>query len=118
MPKRNNLREEDEVQTEWSQVSYDLWCRDNATDYFTVPEVKAVNIYEVVNSVIDNDFTPAEQKIARLNWFENLSPAQIAKMTNTTTPNVYQTLSRARAKIKLVLKHIIDCPAYRFEKEF
>ncbi|WP_309119323.1 RNA polymerase sigma factor [Paenibacillus sp.] len=44
--------------------------------------------------------TPKERAVFEAHFFEQLSPAEIARLFHTTTDNVYQSLSRARHKVK------------------
>lgn len=111
----SKLREGDTVETEWSQVSYDRWCRAKAGSTESLPGMRIVNLYEVVRSVIEQDLSPSERKVALMRWYDNMSARQIASVTGTSTTNVYKTVSRVNGKIKLVLKHIINCEEYKQE---
>ena len=111
------LREGDEVQTEWSKFSYDLWCREQAQEYLCVPGMKIVDLYEVVRSVIEKDFSPAEQFAAKLHWYEGLSVNQVAEQAQVSNANIYKALSRGKEKIRLVLKHLIDCKEFTINKQ-
>lgn len=111
------VNEGDCIENEWSQVSYELWCRKKDAAYTTVAGLRIVNLYEVVNSVIDNDLSEAERNAARMYYFDGLSKSQIAAATGTTCPNVHAALSRAEKKLRCVLKHLIDCEEYKKEEE-
>ena len=114
---KNNLnprmREGDDVNTEWSQASYEAWCRENAAQFISFPEKRVVDLYKVVRSVIENDFSPVEQRAAVLHWYKGLSVAAAAEKEGTSIANMYRALSRGKEKIRLVLKHLIDCEEYR-----
>lgn len=107
------MREGDDVNTEWSQASYEAWCRENAAEYVSFPEKRVVDLYGVVRSVIEKDFTPAEKRAAVLHWYRELSVAEAAEKEGTSTANMYRALARGKEKIRLVLKHLIDCEEYR-----
>lgn len=107
------MREGDEVNTEWSQFSYEAWCRENAAQFVSYPEKRVVDLYEVVRSVIEKDFSPVEQRAAVLHWYKGLSVAKAAEKEGTSTANMYKSLARGKEKIRLVLKHLIDCEEYR-----
>lgn len=109
----SKLREGDSVQTEWSQISYDLWCREKAAEFITFPERRVIDLYKVVRSVIENDLSSVEQRAAKLHWYEGMSVAEAAKLEGTSTANMYKALSRGKEKIRLVLKHLIDSEEYR-----
>ena len=111
------VHEGDCIENEWSQVSYDRWCRRKDGACTTVAGLRIVNLYEVVNSVIENDLTDAERNAARLFYFDGLTKSQIAARTGTTCPNVHAALSRAEKKLRNVLKHLIDCEEYKKEEE-
>ena len=112
-----SVREGDTIENEWSRVSYDLWCREQACDFVKVPGVKIVDTYAVVRSVITNDLTPAEREAVVLRWYRRMSVSQIAVRTGTSTSNVYNTLSRATDKLRNVLKHLIPFEDYRIETD-
>ncbi len=107
------MREGDDVNTEWSQVSYEMWCRENAVDFISFPEKRVVDLYNVVRSVIENDFSTIEKRAAVLHWYKGLSVAAAAKQEGTSTANMYRALARGKEKIRLVLKHLIDCEEYK-----
>ncbi|MBQ2813163.1 MAG: sigma-70 region 4 domain-containing protein [Clostridia bacterium] len=107
------MRQGDDVSTEWSQASYEAWCRKNAAEFISFPEKRVVDLYEVMRSVIKNDFSPVEQRAAVLHWYKGLSVAAAAKKEGTSTANMYRALARGKEKIRLVLKHLIDCEEYR-----
>ena len=77
------------------------------------PEKRVVDLYKVVRSVIENDFSPVEKRAAVLHWYRGLSVAAAAEMEGTSTANMYRALARGKEKIRLVLKHLIDCEEYR-----
>lgn len=112
-----SVRDGDTILTEWSQISYDRWCRAKDVAYITVKGTRIVNLYEVVNSIIDNDLTEPERIAAKLFYYEGLSKSQIAARTGTTSPNVHAALSRAEKKLYNVLKHLIDCEEYKKEDD-
>ncbi len=115
--KATKLRDSDEVRTEWSAVSYSLWCANQAQEYTVHEEMRVVNLYDIINSVISEDFTPAEQAAAELHWFEGLSVNLTAKQLGTSTANIYKALARGKEKIRLVLKHIFYSEVYKTELE-
>ena len=115
--KTARLKDGDEVQTEWSAVAYDLWRASMAQEYIPHDEMRVVNLYDVVNSVIEADFTPAEQAAARLHWFEGFSVNCTAKKLGTSTSNIYKALNRGKEKLRLVLKHIFYSEVYKTELE-
>ncbi len=111
------IHEGDCIENEWSQISYEHWCRRKDAPYTTVAGMRIVNLYEVVNSVIEQDLTETERKAVKLFYFENCSKSQIASQLGTTCPNVHSALSRAEKKLHSVLKHLIDCEVYKKEEE-
>ncbi len=111
------VREGDSIENEWSRISYDQWCRKKDSVCTTVAGLRVVNLYEVVNSVIENDLSDTEKTVTRLYYFEGLTKSQIAARTGTTSPNVHAALSRAEKKLRAVLKHLIDCEEYKKEEE-
>ena len=111
------VREGDTIETEWSQVSYDGWCREQAQQFVTTPGLKVVDIYAVVRSVIEKDLSQAEREITLLRRFNNLSVRKIAARKGTSVSNVYSTLERAEEKIRLVLKHLVVFEDYTVEKD-
>ncbi len=108
-----SIREGDEIATEWSKISYDRWCADNHLSFRTVPGVRIISIYDVVNSVIENDLSEAERSAITLHFFEGYSITNIAREMNTSYSNVHAAIKRAEKKIRLVLKHIINCEEYK-----
>ncbi len=111
------VHEGDCIENEWSRISYDQWCRKKDAAYTTIAGLRIVNLYEVVNSVIENDLSNAEKTATRLYYFNGLTKSQIAAQTGTTCPNVHAALSRAEKKLHSVLKHLIDCEEYKKEEE-
>ncbi len=113
----SRLRDGDTVQTEWSQISYDLWCRESAAQFVSFPEKRIVDLYEVVRSVIADDLTPAEQAAVRLHWYNGLSVSDAARQEGVSRACMYRSLNRGKEKIRLVLKHLIDSEVYRIPAE-
>ncbi len=103
------------IQAECSRISFNTWCAQQAADYVTVPGLRVVDIYKVVRSVVENDLTDVEKTAAIRCWFEGKSAAVAARESGTSKTNVYKALSRSKEKIRLVLKHIVDCEEYRIE---
>lgn len=108
-----SIREGDSVNTEWSKISYDRWCAQQHVQLRTVPGMRIVNIYEVVDSVIENDLTDTEKSAVLLHYFEGLSINRTAQRMSTSYSNAHAALKRAEKKLKLVLKHIIDSEEYK-----
>ncbi len=113
----SKIREGDNVQTEWSAVSYDLWCRCRAQEFTVDPRLRIVDLYSVLHSVIEKDFTPAERDAAQLHWFNGMSVSAAAVELGTSTANIYKALARGKEKIRLVLKHIINSKEFTYENE-
>ena len=111
------IREGDTIMTEWSKISYERWCADNQVEYQAVPGTRIVNLYEVVDSIIENDLTEAEQTAAKLYYFEGFSIKRIARILGTSYSNAHAAIKRAEKKLKLVLKHLIDCEEYKIETD-
>ena len=111
------IREGDTIMTEWSKISYERWCADNQVEYHAVPGTRIVNLYEVVDSIIENDLTEAEQTAAKLYYFEGFSINRIARILGTSYSNAHAAIKRAEKKLKLVLKHLIDCEEYKIETD-
>ena len=111
------IREGDTIMTEWSKISYERWCADNQVEYQAVPGTRIVNLYEVVDSIIENDLTEAEQTAAKLYYFEGFSINRIARILGTSYSNAHAAIKRAEKKLKLVLKHLIDCEEYKIETD-
>lgn len=108
-----SIREGDSINTEWSKISYDRWCAQQHVQLRTVPGMRIVNIYEVVDSVIENDLTDTEKSAVQLHYFEGLSINRTAQRMSTSYSNAHAALKRAEKKLKLVLKHIIDSEEYK-----
>ena len=111
------IREGDTIMTEWSKISYERWCADNQVEYQAVPGTRIVNLYEVVDSIIENDLTEAEQTAAKLYYFEGFSIKRIARILGTSYSNAHAAIKRSEKKLKLVLKHLIDCEEYKIETD-
>ena len=109
------VREGDSIQTEWSKISYERWCADRHASFRTVPGTKIVNLYEVVNSVIEQDLTETERTAVRLHFFDGLNKRETAQKMHTSYSNAHAALGRAEKKLRLVLKHLIDCEEYKTE---
>lgn len=109
------LREGDTVTTEWSKVSYDRWCAESHAQYTVVPGMRLVNIYEIVDSVIENDLSDTERTAVILHYFEGKSKKQTAQIMGTSYSNAHAALKRAEKKLHLILKHLIDCEEYKEE---
>ncbi len=107
------VREGDEIATEWSKISYDRWCADNHLSFRTVPGVRIISIYDVVDSVIENDLSETEKSAILLHFFEGYSITHTAQKMNTSYSNAHAALKRAEKKIRFVLKHIINCEEYK-----
>lgn len=103
------------MQAELSRISFDLWNREQAKEFELVPGLRVVDLYKVVRSVIENDFSDSERSAALRCWFEGKSAADAAKEIGTSRANVYKALARGKEKVRLVLKHLIDCEEYRQE---
>lgn len=103
------------TQSEWSKISFDIWCREQAKEFVTVPGLRVVDLYKVVRSVIEQDLSSTERTAATMCWLEGKSAAAAAEKTGTSTANIYKALSRAKDKLRLVLKHLIDSEEYREE---
>ncbi len=110
-----SIREGDTVNTEWSQISYNLWCAQKHIQLRTVPGMRIVNLYEVVDSVIENDLTDTERTAVQLHYFEGLSINRTAQQMSTSYSNTHAALKRAEKKLKHVLKHIIDSEEYKIQ---
>ena len=95
------MREGDDVNTEWSQASYEAWCRENAAEYITYPEKRVVDLYRVVRSVIENDFSPVEQRAAVLHWYKGLSVAAAAERKEQAQPICTERFPVAKKKYAL-----------------
>ncbi len=111
------VREGDSIETEWSQVSYAQWCVRNDAEYVSVPGLKIVNLYDVINSVIESDLTENERTAVRLFYFEGLNKNRVAAIMGTSYSNIHSALKRAEKKLQLVLKHLINCEEYKKEEE-
>ena len=109
------LKEGDTVTTEWSKISYDRWCAESHAQYTVVPGMRLVNIYKIVDSVIENDLSETERKAVTLHYFEGRSKMQTAQIMGTSYSNTHAALKRAEKKLHLILKHIIDCEEYKEE---
>lgn len=110
------IREGDTVATEWSQVSYDRWCAESHAQYTVVPGMRLVNIYEIVDSVIENDLSETERTAVILHYFEGRSKKRTAEIMGTSYSNAHAAIKRAEKKLHLILKHLIDCEEYKEEK--
>ncbi|MBQ3497911.1 MAG: sigma-70 region 4 domain-containing protein [Clostridia bacterium] len=109
------LREGDTVTTEWSKVSYDRWCAESHAQYTAVPGMRLVNIYEIVDSVIENDLSDTERTAVILHHFEGKSKRKTAQIMGTSYSNAHAALKRAEKKLHLILKHFINCEEYMEE---
>lgn len=107
----------DSAQTEWSKISFDMWSREQAREFVTVPGLRVVDIYKVVQSVIDNDLSDTERTAARLCWFQGKSAAAAADELGIARSAVYKLLTKSKEKIRLVLKHIVECEEYKTDNE-
>lgn len=108
-----SIREGDEIATEWSKISYDRWCADNHLSFRTVPGVRIISLYDVVDSVIENDLSETEKSAVMLHFFEGYTIKHTAHKMNTSYSNVHAALKRAEKKLRLVLKHVINCEEYK-----
>ena len=108
-----SIREGDEIATEWSKISYDRWCADNHLSFRTVPGVRIISLYDVVESVIENDLSETEKSAVMLHFFEGYTIKHTAHKMNTSYSNVHAALKRAEKKLRLVLKHVINCEEYK-----
>lgn len=106
------------IENEWSQLSYDLWCRQQAQKCIVFPETRVVNLSELVRSVIENDLTQTEKSVTRLHWYDGLSVEKTAEKIGLSRTSVYRALNRSEEKIKLVVKHVIDCENYKYEPDY
>mgnify|MGYP003299467610 CR=1 FL=1 len=111
------IHEGDCIENEWSRISYEQWCRKKDAPYTVIKGTRIVNLYEVVNSVIEQDLTEAERTAVKLFYFENYSKSQIASHIGTTCPNVHSALIRGEKMLYSVLKPLIDCEVYKKEEE-
>lgn len=112
-----SIREGDEIITEWSKVSYDRWCADNHLSYRKVPGVRIISLYDVVDSVIENDLSETEKSAIMLHFFEGYTIKRTAHEMNTSYSNAHAALKRAEKKLRLVLKHIINCEEYKVKDD-
>ena len=101
------MREGDEVNTEWSQASYEAWCRENAAQFITFPEKRVVDLYKVVRSVIENDFSPVEKKAAVLHWYKGLSVAAAAEKDQNQNDDPAATIVAA---VVMIAAHVVSPP--------
>ena len=108
-----SIREGDEIASEWSKISYDRWCADNHLSFRTVPGVRIISLYDVVESVIENDLSETEKSAVMLHFFEGYTIKHTAHKMNTSYSNVHAALKRAEKKLRLVLKHVINCEEYK-----
>lgn len=108
-----SIREGDEIATEWSKISYDRWCADNHLSFRTVPGIRIISLYDVVDSVIENDLSETEKSAVMLHFFEGYTIKRTAQEMNTSYSNVHAALKRGEKKLRLVLKHIINCEEYK-----
>ncbi|MBO5361279.1 MAG: hypothetical protein J6B25_10640 [Clostridia bacterium] len=108
-----SIREGDEITTEWSKISYDRWCADNHLSFRTVPGIRIISLYDVVDSVIENDLSETEKSAIMLHFFEGYTIKRTAHEMNTSYSNAHAALKRAEKKLTLVLKHIINCEEYK-----
>lgn len=108
-----SIREGDEIATEWSKISYDRWCADNHLSFRTVPGVRIISLYDVVDSVIENDLSETEKSAVMLHFFEGYTIKHTAHKMNTSYSNVHAALKRAEKKLRHVLKHVINCEEYK-----
>lgn len=111
-----SIREGDEIITEWSKVSYERWCAANHVSFRTVPGIRIISIYDVVDSVIENDLTETERSAVTLHFFEGYTIKRTAHEMNTSYSNAHAALKRAERKLQLVLKHIINCEEYKTQE--
>lgn len=102
-------------QNELARLAFDLWSSEQAKEFETVPGLRVVNIYKVVRSVIENDLTEIEKTAAVCCLLDGRSAASAAAAAGTSRANIYKALTRAKDKIRLVLKHLIDCEEYKRE---
>lgn len=102
-------------QNELARLAFDLWSSEQAKEFETVPGLRVVNIYKVVRSVIENDLTEIEKTAAVCCLLDGRSAAAAAATAGTSRANIYKALTRAKDKIRLVLKHLIDCEEYKRE---
>lgn len=107
--------ESETEQSELTRLAFDLWSSEQAREYETVPGLRVVNIYKVVRSVIENDLTEIEKTAAVCCLIDGRSAAAAAALTGTSKANIYKAITRAKEKIRLVLKHLIDCEEYKRE---
>ena len=107
--------ESDTQQSELSRLAFELWSSEQAKEFETVPGLRVVNLYKVVHSVIENDLSETERAAAVCCLLEGRSAAAVAVLTGTSRANIYKALTRAKEKIRLVLKHLIDCEEYKRE---
>ena len=107
--------ENETEQNELTRLAFDLWSSEQAKEFETVPGLRVVNIYKVVRSVIENDLTEIEKAVAVCCLLEGRSATAAAAITGTSKANIYKALTRAKEKIRLVLKHLIDCEEYKRE---
>lgn len=115
--KQVKIRAGDRIENEWSQVAYDSWCRELDRGFSLVPGVKAVDLYGVVRSVIENDLSPSEREVILMRYYDQLPVNEIAQQSNTRATNIYNTLARAHKKIERVLRHLVFYDDYHFEKK-
>ena len=111
------IHEGDCIENDWSRISYEQWCRKKDAPYTVIAGTRIVNLYDIVNSVIEQDLTETERTAVKLFYFENYTKSQIASLIGTTCPNVHSALSRGEKKLYSVLKHLMDCEVYKKEEE-
>ncbi len=115
--KAKPLYEAENGHGELSTLAYERWCQSSAQEFIVHDEMRVINLHEIIHSVIEADFTPAERSAATLHWFEGMSVASISERLGISRAGIYKALARGNDKLRLVLKHLINCEIYKTENE-
>lgn len=99
-----------------TRESYERWERSKAetADEYALRRRK-IELYALVNEVINNELNDNERELVRLHWYENISATDIAEIYGVDKTTVYRRLDRITDIIYDKLKYAIQ---YRYGSDY